>query len=265
VKARANRHKHPCAARRGFTLIELLVVIAILTLLIAVLLPSLRKARWEAKRLLCQANLKDLAVAWEMYLQENRDRYYQWTDSHIKYGGKQGLPIAYKGRRPLNPYVDLPETTDDGAELFFCPDDRGSPGLPATSTFDYYGTSYMANRLMIGHPNLNVVPNDPCRDVMIAIRARLRDLNRSQTSDASRLILLGDFGWRGDWYFGVGMSPPWHHERGKHNIAFSDGHVAYIRIRKGLHETPYYTVVPFLDLRDDAQACQIEVAPQSGG
>jgi prepilin-type N-terminal cleavage/methylation domain-containing protein len=51
---------------RGFTLIELLVVIAVIALLLAILLPALRKAKETAKRTVCQANLKQIALAWNM-------------------------------------------------------------------------------------------------------------------------------------------------------------------------------------------------------
>jgi len=59
--------------RRAFTLIELLVVVAIIGLLVAMLLPALTKAREQARRAVCGAHLRGLAVAMEAYsLQSKR-------------------------------------------------------------------------------------------------------------------------------------------------------------------------------------------------
>jgi len=59
--------------RHGFTLIELLVVVSIIALLIAILLPSLTKARQSAQRVACMANMRSIGQALIMYGQEHGD------------------------------------------------------------------------------------------------------------------------------------------------------------------------------------------------
>jgi len=61
--------------RRGFTLIELLVVVAIIALLIAILLPSLGKARELSNRSVCAANLKGIVQSMNVYGNDSQDAY----------------------------------------------------------------------------------------------------------------------------------------------------------------------------------------------
>lgn len=57
--------------KRGFTLIELLVVIAIIALLLAILMPSLKKAKDAAMRAVCLSHLHSLGLSWVLYAGEN--------------------------------------------------------------------------------------------------------------------------------------------------------------------------------------------------
>jgi len=64
-----NRH----VDERAFTLVELLVVISIIALLIAILLPSLKKAREQTKETVCASNLRSLLLAVQEYAVSNND------------------------------------------------------------------------------------------------------------------------------------------------------------------------------------------------
>lgn len=90
--------------RGAFTLIELLVVIAIIALLIAILLPSLSRAREMAKRTNCAANLKAIAQACVIYSESNQHRFptamrppnlVAGTARHTNIGQRRGMPDCF--------------------------------------------------------------------------------------------------------------------------------------------------------------------------
>ncbi|MCE5186946.1 MAG: prepilin-type N-terminal cleavage/methylation domain-containing protein [Planctomycetaceae bacterium] len=112
---------------KGFTLIELLVVIAIIALLLAVLLPGLKKAKDVAKRVICSARLRQVGVAMKMYSDAfngalpddqtitggaERHTFIVYRQDQVFLNGKlKPFRLAYLYE--MN-YIDTPE-------IFYCP------------------------------------------------------------------------------------------------------------------------------------------------
>jgi prepilin-type N-terminal cleavage/methylation domain-containing protein/prepilin-type processing-associated H-X9-DG protein len=66
-------HLRTIRRKKGFTLIELLVVIAIIGILAAMVFPVFARARESARKAVCLSNVKNIALAIQMYLADNND------------------------------------------------------------------------------------------------------------------------------------------------------------------------------------------------
>jgi prepilin-type N-terminal cleavage/methylation domain-containing protein/prepilin-type processing-associated H-X9-DG protein len=86
--------------RKAFTLIELLVVIAVIAVLMAILMPSLKVAREQARGITCMANQKSLAHAYIMYADENDGSICKgWATHNVTPGIPSWVrpPLDYAG------------------------------------------------------------------------------------------------------------------------------------------------------------------------
>lgn len=96
--------------RNGFTLVELLVVIAIISILAALLLPSLEQSIYQARLLSCSNNLRQIGLGVIQYAVENDD-YYPYRKCSNPPDSNQGhmfLAIKNKDDRPLcQPYFPM--------------------------------------------------------------------------------------------------------------------------------------------------------------
>jgi len=80
--------------RKGFTLTEFLVVIAIIAMLLAIVLPALRRAEESAWNVICRNNLKQYGLAGKMYTEDDgalfhTSRYLSTLNDNALCGGSQ--------------------------------------------------------------------------------------------------------------------------------------------------------------------------------
>jgi len=226
-------------ARQAFTLVELLVVIGIIALLISILLPALNRARAQALKIQCAANLRTLGQALHAYAAENKSKLPQ----HSGGGSPNWLwDFSYWSRdymikcgavRKCFYCPDNSATQNQDADWWFSPD-GGKPATQTKGITDHAGFSVLGYVVLIKRPGSNMkdpvgrvfqettkpnrVPNDPnapyrSSDVEIIAEA----VTISMASGAEVPFVQG----------GLNHNTP-HLVKGKAeggNILFLDGHV----------------------------------------
>lgn len=78
--------------KKAFTLIELLVVIAIIAILAAILFPVFAQAKDAAKKSACLSNMKQMGVAFALYLSDSNGVYPSCDNDKAKISGKPPEP-----------------------------------------------------------------------------------------------------------------------------------------------------------------------------
>ena len=131
--------------KRGFTLIELLVVIAIIALLMAILVPTLRRVRNQGRGVVCQSNLKQWGTCMAAFINENDGRFQDPYNRDLKsWDSRTGLCALGRGEVPKNMFhCPVAAKTDTSMDVSYGGTFRSwHKGLTASERLSYPYGSY---------------------------------------------------------------------------------------------------------------------------
>jgi len=240
-------------SRQAFTLVELLVVIGIIAVLIAMLLPTLAKAREQAKMTQCMSNLRQLGIGVQLYRHHNRDYFpprvifvrnmstgtegaavtrqsvFSWTGKQGKLAGNVTVRDMTADKRYINKYLMPNVQLFSEFEYAHCPADD--------QAYENWGSSYSMAHFggNAANPIYSVVREDVYNG---ATKVNDLSIKGSQVRNSSVYAYAGDHPLVSKVFEVVNLGIYDYFHGGKSNVPrwnalFADGHVATIVLPKG--------------------------------
>lgn len=150
--------------RKGFTLVELLVVISIIAMLLSILMPSLSKAREQARAVVCLSRLKQLGLGFMFYVDDyeyipptnklngvaiSGYTFPAWM-KELGVTGRGGVTLHWRqmvlptllGRGQMNATTSYEKLWEYTANKFSCPSFRPGGWISYTQNADVSGRKY---------------------------------------------------------------------------------------------------------------------------
>ena len=207
---------------QGFTLVELLVVIAIIAVLMGILLPSLNRAREQARKIACLSNMRQMGVAVSAYLTDSAYRLPP-SSCHLDDPNDHWLRIlAGYTREQL---------------LFHCPSDTARDFVdwnkPLDEQKDRRYSSFAVNSLLDPlhfryGPRTNRYNDTNC------IRQPMYTIWLSEAPDTENFNLADHIHpemWEGSIEY-ARQSIAWDRHKGTSNYLFADGHAENMKFEE---------------------------------
>jgi prepilin-type N-terminal cleavage/methylation domain-containing protein/prepilin-type processing-associated H-X9-DG protein len=223
--ARLRTEKLACKAHLtkdlfGFSLIELLVVISIITVVLAILMPGLGKARTLTRRTKCASNLHQIDVAMHLYLNSNDDTYPCAQDPLPKKTTTDPNFWLWMGRgwrSFIAPHLGG-KIDAINPSVLLCPADKIAPVKWESTSYSYSMTFYHSPEQINGMTsNLNTDSPVPQKPVNVA-KPDEKMLIGEWLSNHQQIPDGNDQGW---WCW-----------QGQRNFLFVDGQVRFLKAKE---------------------------------
>jgi prepilin-type N-terminal cleavage/methylation domain-containing protein len=186
----------------GFTLVELLVVVSIISILAALLLPALSKAKIQSRRTACTSNLKQIGMAIRLYSDD-------WSDSLPVLPDPNPYPngVGAYYKQLVKGYLGLSGPASPSEQVFVCPSD-----WTESTNVSHAFSSYTFNGFEVSDDAIQ----------------RITGNKLSALPHPARAVLAGEFTafWGGAWHPPAPDNLP----DEQNVLSYADGHVNFVKI-----------------------------------